>query len=172
MNTITGYKRSGLIKTTDEILESIEQILAQHYYVKYYWDYNDIDMEMEYKVGTEEHYLKYQNYEIKRVKEKDDTNIFIETIIEELKDWYCLPIGEFHKPLSLERDNLIFISFDVVNECFNELTTEDEVDIEEGFANLINFKNIVDYVKTHSIDEIMKKFPCELGNDDYFYWFT
>ena len=57
------------------------------------------------------------------------------------------------------------------NEGFDELTTEDEVDIEEGFANLINFKNIVDYVKTHSIDEIMKKFPCELGNDDYFYWF-
>ena len=171
MNTITGYKRSGLIKTTDEILESIEQILAQHYYVKYYWDYNDIDMEMEYKVGTEEHYLKYQNYEIKRVKEKDDTNIFIETIIEELKDWYCLPIGEFHKPLSLERDNFLFFSIDIVNECFDELTTEDEVDIEEGFANLINFKNIVDYVKTHSIDEIMKKSPCELGNDGYFYWF-
>lgn len=171
MNIITGYKCGCSIKTTDEILEFIEQILAQHYYVKYHWDYNDIDMEMEYKVGTEEHYLKYQNYEIKRVKEKDDTDIFIETIIEELKDWYCLPIGEFHKPLSLERDNLIFISFDIVNECFNKLTTEDEVDIEEEFANLINFKNIVDYVKTHSIDEIMKKFPCELGNDDYFYWF-
>ena len=171
MNIITVYKYSGSIKTTDEILESIEQIVAQHYYVKYYWDYNDIDMEMEYKVGTEEHYFKYQNYEIKRVKEKDDTNIFIETIIEELKDWYCLPIGEFHKPLSLERDNLIFISIDIVNECFNKLTTEDEVDIEEEFANLINFKNIVDYVKTHSIDEIMKKFPCELGNDGYFYWF-
>lgn len=172
MNIITGYKCDSLIKTPDEVLEIIEQILVQHYYVKYYWDYNDIDMEMEYMVGTEEHYLKEQNYEIKRVKEKDDTNIFIETIIEVLKDWYCLPIGEFHKPLSLERDNLLFISFDIVDECLNEVITEDEVDIEEGFANSINFKNIVDYVKTHSIDEIMKKFPCEFGNDDYFYWFT
>ena len=39
------------------------------------------------------------------------------------------------------------------------------------YKDLINFKNIVDYVKTHSIDEIMKKFPCEFGNDGYFYWF-
>lgn len=165
------------IITMDDLVNLIKSSLASHYSVKYTWDYNDVDMKKYYVDGTLEAYQQEQNINIKKTKNRDDLSIFIDTVKEECDYLCCIsicsPIIFVHKTFiecdfdgeEVKRNHYGFEN----DTLFDFYETEYNYSIEKEIIKKINYQEIVDYVKTHTDEEVIEKYSCDEDNKKDFW---
>lgn len=166
------------INTMDGLVNLIKGSLAEHYYVKYNWEYNDVDMKKHYEDGSFDAYCVNQNKSMKKTKKRDDESIFIDTIKNECKEWCCV---SFCKPIIFIRKTYIEVDFDGtetkrLHEGFEQDTlfdfyeTENNYSIEKEIMEKIDYQEIVNFVKTHTQEEVIDKYACDDDNKEDFWW--
>lgn len=165
------------INTMDGLVNAIKGYLAQHYCVKYNWEYADVDMNKKYQEGSLEAYRVEQNKCIKKTKKRDDESIFIDTIKNECKEWCCV---SFCKPIIFIRKTYIEVDFDGTETkrlhegfeydlLFDFYETENNYSIEKEIMEKIDYQEIVNFVKTHTEEEVIDKYASDDNQKEYFW---